>query len=333
MVAGLDILSQPDAVAYGYGLFSGATIITDSGFAPRGQNYTWREQGCTPGDEWPYCWTPVGATEKQISCDAWGTAEPFVVYDGIRCQRVGFPDGQSVALSRLGLSEQGQVERHTWAQLANYDPTQIVTANGSGDIIAAIAALEAQLAASTGARGIIHAPRAAAVFLAAVGVNDLIPDGSGWKTPLGTRIVFGGGYDYNGPAGQPPATEGELWLYATGPVVIRRGDVVVHGGDSEGMDRTTNEVNWIAERPYLVSFDCPVLAAQATWPERPDTVWPLPEPVMRISVAGQGLGPYTATVTGAANCTSATLDWGDGTPAVQVPITDQSGTATHTYTE
>ncbi|MGW0681813.1 hypothetical protein ACWD2L_00425 [Streptomyces sp. NPDC002754] len=328
MAVALDIVTNPPSQPYRYGLFSAATVYDDASFDPRGGDYTWRVQGCTPGAEWDYCWQSPYETQdpKSVLPDQWMQASPFVVYDGVTCLRVGEPDLGPVAESRLTLSEQGQAERHFWAQLgdeaADTDDA-ILTDAGTpfASVTDAIGALEAQLAATTGAAGVIHIPRYAISQLDACAI---VRDGSTLRTLLGTPIVAGGGYGYTGP--DDADTDDVLWIYATGPVTVRRGVVQVYGGDAGGFDQKTNEVWHIAERPYLITADCPILAAAATAPGRPDTVWPTPPRVpFEMHVDASDPRNVKATFTGAAACDAVDMTWGDGS-ASSVPVDKATGT-------
>jgi hypothetical protein len=246
--------------------------------------------------------------------------------------RVGEPDLGPVAEARLALSEQGQAERHFWRQLgdeaAATDGAVLAPADAPYDSVPdAVSALEAQLAATTGAAGVIHVPRWAASYYNLYG--NPTADGRVLRTPLGTPVIAGGGYGYTGP--DDTATDDVVWVYATGPVTVRRGAVQLYGGDSGGFDQRSNEVWHIAERPYLITAECPVLAAAASAAARPDTVWPVPEPrTFAMTVDASDPLNVTASFTGA-TCDEVRLSWGDGSDTVGVPVTDGAGSAAHNY--
>lgn len=332
MAVALDIVTQPPSKPYRYGLFSAATVYDDASFDPRGGDYTWRVQGCTPGAEWDYCWQSPYETQapKSVPQDMWLEASPFVVYDGVRCMRVGEGDLGPVARQRLTLSEQGQAERHLWRQMgddaADTEGAILAPASAPFDTVTqAVAALEAQLAATTGAVGVIHMPR-----YAIADFDDCVitRDGQTLRTLLGTPVAAGGGYNYTGP--DDTVTDDVLWLYATGPVTVRRGGVQQYGGDSGGFDQKSNEVWHIAERPYVITADCPIYAAAVSAPGRPDTVWPTPAPRFQMTVDASDPLNVTAQFTGA-SCDEVRLSWGDGSDVVGVPVTDGTGNAAHNY--
>jgi hypothetical protein len=334
MAVALDIVTNPTSTPYRYGLFTTAPPADDTAFAPRGGDYAWRVQGCTPGAQWAYCWQDAYPTQdaKSVLPDAWMEASPFVVYDGVRCQRAGFPDGEQVARQRLTLSEQGQAERWLWQHMgeeaAASDGAILAAADAPfGSVDQAVAALEAQLAATTGAVGVIHMPR----YAAALDWHGHDPHETPTQTlatVLGTPIVAGGGYSYTGPDGA--ATDDVLWVYATGPVTVRRGEVQYYGGDSGGFDQKSNEVWHIAERPYLITADCPVYAAAVTATGRPDTTWPTPPARFAMSVDASDPLNVTASFTGA-SCDTVAVTWGDGSANSHAPVTDGAATAAHNY--
>ena len=82
-------------------------------------------------------------------------------------------------------------------------------------------------------------------------------DSSGrWVTPMGT-VVSAGCYANNDPAGAAPA-DGVFWMYLTGQTAIwRTSDAELQVAPVEGsLDRTTNQYLMMAEREYVVSYDC-----------------------------------------------------------------------------
>ncbi|HEX9832289.1 MAG TPA: hypothetical protein VGA66_04235, partial [Mycobacterium sp.] len=78
-------------------------------------------------------------------------------------------------------------------------------------------------------------------------------------TPAGNRIVVGGGYTGTGPDGAAPAA-GTAWIYATGSAFGYRSDVFFTEV-RDSLDRSANTIRMIAERTYLLGFECCHLAA------------------------------------------------------------------------
>lgn len=116
-----------------------------------------------------------------------------------------------------------------------------------------LAMLEQEIA--TVGSGMIHvAPATATAWVA----NLLISVGRDGKmrTGLGTVVTIGGGYmaayPDNAP-GTPPADQ--EWAFASGPVEYRRSEVTILPGNySQALDRAQNEVVFIAERNYLLTW-------------------------------------------------------------------------------
>ncbi len=79
-------------------------------------------------------------------------------------------------------------------------------------------------------------------------------------TVNGTRVAAGGGYQGATPSGQVAASAGESWVYATGPVEVRLGEVAVLD-IKDVLDRSNNDVTFRAERYVLVTWDTQLQAA------------------------------------------------------------------------
>lgn len=91
-------------------------------------------------------------------------------------------------------------------------------------------------------------------------------DGSLLRTPRGTVVVGGTGYDGLGPLGNAQATPpaGQTWLYATGPVEYRQTPPMLFPDWPQGpsgmvpagaVDKATNTVRLWAVRTALASWD------------------------------------------------------------------------------
>lgn len=135
---------------------------------------------------------------------------------------------------------------------------------GTGDVSGVIDDLIANHQDATkGGRTIIHIPRRALSGLARdlgvkrAGTRLLLPDD--------TVVIPGPGYpnapgNY-GPLSDPddlesgtPAASGQLWIYATGPVMVGRGPVQVSDA-GEGVAARQNLVEFYAQQPAIVAFD------------------------------------------------------------------------------
>lgn len=165
----------------------------------------------------------------------------------------------------------GTTPQVVWPALANtgtvMDPlgimlqpamTQAVTGTGV-DAADGLGQLEQQLATCYGGQGFIHVPPL------------LLPTLVAWKlvcedqpgqlyTARGNRVVVGGGYPGTGPSGSAPAA-GQCWVYATGQVFGYRSDIQMFH-IPETFDRAKNTVKAIAQRTYLIGYECCLIGAQ-----------------------------------------------------------------------
>jgi hypothetical protein len=183
-----------------------------------------------------------------------------------------------VASDALARVEQYQVEAAFWTGAAGgqtvafphlaanaevLDSQQIVlqpvatTCVTGVDAAHALGALEDCLADCYAGQGVIHIPRIALPTFAAWNLVEA-RDGALFTT-AGNRVVVGGGYAGTGPDGTSPAA-GSTWMYATGALFGYRGDVRMHS-PRDSIDRSANTMRMIAERTYVLGFECCLLAA------------------------------------------------------------------------
>lgn len=144
--------------------------------------------------------------------------------------------------------------------------SQPYLADGEGDFPLAdvstspkngLAELEEAIAA-TGRRGIVHMSPAVALMLGGVGHAVQADDGY-LASSIGTTIIPDAGYV---GGSQPPTHAAGEWIYATGPIDIRRtGTFVIPDRPSETVNRSNNEVIYTVERSYLVVWDAVLHAA------------------------------------------------------------------------
>lgn len=187
------------------------------------------------------------------------SATPFTVYEGVQCRTVDVGDALKRAERRLTLRESYWVETEFTRQWLR--GPDVVTPNGSTalSLCAAVGVLEEFLAANYGGIGVLHVPRSVA---ACVGTGGVVQQRNGQlRTHLDNVWSFGAGYGNASPTGTP-APAGHAWLYATGPVVARRTEVV----SREELEWRRNNTVAIAERTYAVSADCLQAAVLAQLP-------------------------------------------------------------------
>lgn len=139
-------------------------------------------------------------------------------------------------------------------------------ANVAQSVPEAFALLEAEIAAS-GRAGLIHCtPSMATAAAAAVVLDYPSPGGSAdlLTTINGTPVIPGYGYQQAAasPAGHTPAAGTKEWIYASGPVDIRRSEIIqLPEQVFQALDREINLITYYAERYYVVDWDTQVQSA------------------------------------------------------------------------
>lgn len=140
--------------------------------------------------------------------------------------------------------------------------------NSPTSVLNGLALLEMEIARS-GRKGVVHMSPQLATFLSA---NYILFDVDGLlQTVNGTTVIAGYGYvDGATPEGMSAPTGWEEWMYATGPIDIRRSTVfTVPDSLAEAIDRGTggategrpNTFTYLVERYYLVNYDEVIKAA------------------------------------------------------------------------
>lgn len=292
------IVNGPTFTTSPYGLWD--AVQKPSASDPHWQNgITWVDRcpaGDTAYDECIAVTGTGGAPTAQAAKAATFTqdfrgATSFAVFAEFDCSGVGIiGDQMAIADDALARVEQWQAERAFWTGIAGKtasggvaqttvfphlaadtelaDPNDstitlqtasvIVTGGGaSQDPAVALGVLEAELADCYHGQGVIHMPAEALPTFAAWKL--LREEGGALYTVKGNRVVVGDGYTGSSPAGAAPAA-GTTWIYATGAVFGYRADVPVIKNAVEGFDRIENTYKMIAERVYVLGFECCHLA-------------------------------------------------------------------------
>jgi hypothetical protein len=284
-MAARQIIDPPAFTALPYGLWDSIQHPTPSG--PHWQQgVTWVDR-CPTGDTtYDECLTVTGtgappepAAKSGNVAQTYRGATPFTVYAEFECSAVGVGGAESVAADALARVEQQQVEAAFWTGTAGgqsivfphlaadaevvdaqdivLQPAASPVVTGGADVAHALGALEQELADCYKGQGLIHVPRSALPTLAAWGLAREV-DGR-LLTPAGNVIVVGGGYTGSGPDGAAPGT-GTAWIYATGAAFGYRSDVFFTDV-RDSLDRSANTLSMIAERTYVIGFECCLLAA------------------------------------------------------------------------
>jgi hypothetical protein len=200
---------------------------------------------------------PIGNAQAQRRAEqAMAQAEPWQVE---RAFWTGQAGGQAVAFPHLAASAQVLVDGTVILQSAAVDVS--VTGTGSpavnGDLLnpaTALGLLEQALANCYGGVGVIHVP---AVALPSLDSDGLVnTSGPVMRTANGNKVSVGDGYPATSPAGVARAAN-SAWLYATGNVFGYRSPTRVRAPQGpEAFDRSTNTMKMIADRTYVLGWDC-----------------------------------------------------------------------------
>lgn len=280
------IVNPPTFTPSPYGLLSVAQVANGDG-TPHWQNgVTWQSRCLVPMGRLTYdeCIAVTGSggppPEPNAKTDVLDLtlrgATPFTAYAKFDCALIGMDDALKIATDALAQSEPWQVERAFWTGLvdgrvlafphlaANADvldaqsiklqsSASIVVTGAAVDAVSGLGLLESALADCYNGVGVIHIPVKLLPTLQAWG---LVTAQSGkLRTLNGNLVAVGGGYPGTSPTGVTPAT-GESWMYATGAVFMYRGEVQVPVDKVSSINRTNNTREMIAERTYVLGWDC-----------------------------------------------------------------------------
>src|SRR5688572_22744033 len=205
---------------------------------------------------------------------------PFMVFATAQCGAVGYSydEQRAFVIERLKGVEQSVVEEvfstSTFGQSPGLVAADGITTVTGGGVTAIEVLSELERArycgftgntAQYGIPGVLHV--AIPVFNELKSQHVIEFDGTRWRTPMGT-VVSSGCYTNNDPAGVAPA-DGTFWMYLTGQTVIwRTSDDQIHVAPVDGsLDRATNQYMMLAEREYVVTYECGGFAKAVTlWP-------------------------------------------------------------------
>lgn len=225
----------------------------------------------------------IGATASKATEFSLGTTTvtglPFIIGATVTCGTVGFTyeEQRAFVMERLRGVEQGVLENifstSTFGQAPGLITGDgITTVTGAGDTLTDVLG-ELERARYCGFTGNVTRYGPPAILHVAIPVFNRLKelhliefDGTRWRTAIGT-VVSTGCYANNDPAGAAPA-DGVFWLYITGQTTIwRTPDSDVQVAPVEGsLNRTTNQLMMLAEREYVVTYECGGFA-------KPVTLW------------------------------------------------------------
>jgi len=180
--------------------------------------------------------------------------EPFIVYATVKCGPVGGSTLKAKVLRRLANGEQSVVEQAMGGILAAGAMPLVAPGATITDVVGELEQWlygNAPAYAQYGNVGYLHAsPR---ILSYAREADLVIQDGPILRTHMGTIWVFGGGYTDDGT------------IYVSGNVTVWRDPEIFVPPQAQVLDKTTNQVYMLAERGYVVSYDCVAASAVFDW--------------------------------------------------------------------
>jgi hypothetical protein len=218
--------------------------------------------------------------------DALPEFRAMVAFVGERCTAAGIWGGglteaesQARFVGRatrvLEATESWAVERElmSGALLGGYGQPYLADTNA--DLLASGAAVSVKegfarlenAIAETGKQGWIHCSPGAVLLAGGLGIvwrDDRGPAGAPvLRTVNGTITVPGMGYvGASKPASGSAPNDHEEWMYATGPVELRRSRAILLPDQvSQALDRGNNDISYLVERYYVADWDTELQAA------------------------------------------------------------------------
>jgi hypothetical protein len=270
-VGHLQAITAPPARPPRYGLFAAADLIEDGSIWQQGVEWAPEQLhgggttellcgGGSPdkadGDE--------SGRQNPLGNPAINRAEPFIVYAADQCSTFGWEarDYEGRARRQLGstmsywAAKEFQLgvlrDLQSLENVALVDATPVDPAPATGTFAAtdALSLLEGAIADKlNGAQAMIHCTPQMFIMLARDHIPILV--GQKWQTPMGSILVPDAGYQ---------AVDGVEWMYATGMVQYRLGELVLTPGSlsearAQATDRATNLTTIYAEREVLFQLD------------------------------------------------------------------------------
>lgn len=258
-------VAAPPVVPYRYGLFS-VVAPRNAEVAPNGAidehwraGVVWESQACKAGYiTQGACIDPDSPfapdTISESNCSALNQFDPFTVYVYNTDSIPGYTLEQHMnqTIERLVNNEQRLVES---AVIQNIDNCAVATGDQfdlSGYSPAVVLGwLEQYIADNYGGTGVIWMDRLSASVL----WENLRVEGARLVTTVGTPVIAHG---YGTPSAPPSAS---VNLYVTGTPTMYRGDIDVR---EAAINKAVNEVSYIAQRDYVVGWDCVCARVVAT---------------------------------------------------------------------
>lgn len=277
MVAGFRAAVPPiSGERNAYGLLGGCIDVVTMDDLHQGNGTDTLSLSCADSNLWYQCDatpgspTPDNPASKTFDRPQVCSYDPVTVYAGVTCSTFGmtYEEGRERALEQLRLGEQRALERFYMEHvLCGYAAGHDLTpAAGALSLPAAVGVLEGWLAENYGGEGVLHVPAGAAALLSSHNLITFGTETSNPSTLMGNCVVLGAGYQANlGPATPGPgctaAPSGEMWLYITPPVRIRRDAAALADTVGQGINTSTNDRRVLAETTFVPETACCTAAA------------------------------------------------------------------------
>lgn len=210
----------------------------------------------------PSLWEPCSEGTFRIKDEGLGvdivTFDAFVCYIPVTCSSLGIrQDLAGQAETVLEATYSMGVEQALASGVVGSSNPYFGDANlnilGGGAVSAAVALSYLEDAiGETGRMGVIHATPAIVSALAADKLEGT--EEGALVTANGTPVVSGDGYIGADPDNGTSPSAGQGWMFATGPVEVRIGPVVITEL-AETLDRSDNSITFRAERYVLATWD------------------------------------------------------------------------------
>lgn len=271
-------VEAPDVTPLPHGLFSIATILSPED--PHWQTgIEYEPLACGPASVYacPTCvqnnnnTAPAKTYEEGVPLT---NGFPFTVYGSFKCSPVGNWDrGFERAADSLRAGEERAVESaiatgdfHGGVSLTGADAIDITPTPGTPvNLVQGIALLEQYVGANGSGQGAILGSRRDLILANANGVQ-VWKDGEMLRTLLGTPVAGLAGFDGRTGPNDDAAGAGQAWLFGLGSTpVIRRSEIFMTPEDRRAALNTgTNDFEVLAERTYVVTWDCFTAAVLVT---------------------------------------------------------------------
>jgi hypothetical protein len=223
-------------------------------------SYPW--VGAQPGTP-PTANGAIVPQTKNFGAPGWIDGIRFAVYAGSKCKMTDAAHSKSEVEAAFLAAESVGVARALMTNRlvggSGFPATLDLSGAGNVNPAEGLALLENWAADNYAGVPTIHVGRGIGTLLFAQ--RSLVRDGNVFMSQQGSKVASDGGYgNPNLAPGGANAAAGFSWMYATGEVVVARGDMI----SQVTIDQVTNDVVVLVERPYVAAVDCFSVAVKVT---------------------------------------------------------------------